>query len=107
MSDLIRQNKFTPNFPLFFVNIRSLSKHFDELYLLISTWQVHFDVIGITETKQLINTDFLTSVSMDGYKLHTQLTHKSCGCVGIYVKSFLDYVVRSDLCTCEDEVETL
>ena len=41
---------------------------------------------------------------MDGYRLHTQPTHKSCGGVGIYVKSSLDYIVRSDLCTCEDEL---
>ena len=44
---------------------------------------------------------------MDGYRLHTQPTHKSCSGVGIYVKSSLDYIVRSDLCTCEDEFETL
>ena len=46
---------------------------------------------------------------MNGYKLHTQPTHKSCGGhgVGIYIKSSLDYMVRNDLCACEDEFETL
>ena len=107
VSDLIRLNKMSTDFSLFHVNLRSPSKHFDELHSLISTSQVHFDVIGITETKQLINTDFLTNVNMDGYRLHTQPTHKSCGGVGIYVKSSLDYIVRSDLGTCEDEFETL
>ena len=60
VSDLIRLNKSIIDFSLFHVNIRSLSKHFDELHSLISTlFTVNFDVIGITETKQLLIQTFL------------------------------------------------
>ena len=44
---------------------------------------------------------------MDDYKLPTQPTNKSCGGVGIYVKSSLDYMVRNDLCAYEYEFEML
>ena len=39
-------------FSLFHVNIRSLTKHFSELHLLINSTKIPFDIIGITESKQ-------------------------------------------------------
>ena len=42
-------------FSLFHVNIRSLTKHFDEQHLLLHSSETPFDVIGISESKQTEN----------------------------------------------------
>ena len=86
-----------PNFSLFHVNIRSLSKHFDELHSLLYSSKIPFDVIGVTETKQLVNKDFLTNVNIEDYQLHTQPTRSSCGGVAMYIKKALDHKILQDL----------
>ena len=67
------------SFSFFHVNIRSLKKHFEELHPLLKSTQIPFDIIGITESKQMVNTNFLKNVNIDGYKLHTQPTRSSHG----------------------------
>ena len=94
-------------FSLFHVNIRSLSKHFDELQSLITSTKISFDVIGISESKQLINQNFNINVNLEGYHLHSQPTKSSHGGVVMYVNKHLDYTVRDDLSVIEDEYETL
>ena len=54
----ININSHSYNFSLFFVNIRSLTGHFDELHLLLHSSEIPFDIIGISESKQLINRAF-------------------------------------------------
>ena len=94
-------------FSLFHVNIRSLSKHFDELQSLITSTKIPFDVIGISESKQLINQNFKINVNLEGYHLHSQPTKSSHGGVVMYVNEHLDYTLRDDLSVIEDEYETL
>ena len=48
-------NKQSNNFSLFYVNIRSLCKHSDQLHSLLCSTKTPFDIIGITETKQIVN----------------------------------------------------
>ena len=55
------------NFPLFHVNIRSLTKHFDELHLLLHSSEIPFNVTGISESKQLINRECPTTIDINGY----------------------------------------
>ena len=45
-------------FSIFHVNTRSLSKNFDQLQNILSAAQTDFDLIGITEAKQLVEKDF-------------------------------------------------
>ena len=94
-------------FSLFHVNIRSLSKHFGELQSLINSTKIPFDIIGVTESKQLLNTDFAVNVSLDGYHIHSQPTKSTHGGVVMYVNKHLDYTPRDDLSVLEDEFETL
>ena len=94
-------------FSLFHVNIRSLSKHFGELQSLINSTKVPFDIIGVTESKQLLNTDFAVNVSLDGYHIHSQPTKSTHGGVVMYVNKHLDYTPRDYLSVLEDEFETL
>ena len=72
--DRVHSNPQVPNFSLFHVNIRSLSKHFDELHSPLYSTKIPFDVIGVTVTKQLVNKDFLTNVILriTSYMLNPQ-----------------------------------
>ena len=103
----VHSNLHVPNFSLFHVNKRSLSKHFDELHSLLYSTKIPFDVIGVTETKQLVNKDFLTNVNIEDYQLHTQPTRSSCGGVAMYIKKALDHKILHHLNALEDEFETL
>ena len=67
---------------------------------------IPFDIIGISETKQQINKDFLVNVDMQAYSMVTQPSKNSCGGCAIYVNSQLDYLVRNDLSALEEEYET-
>ena len=49
---------------LFHVNLRSSTAHFDELHTLLGNLKIPFDFIGITETKQCKDNDFLTNVTI-------------------------------------------
>ena len=101
----LNANKQSNIFSLFHVNIRSLCKHFDQLHSLLCSINTPFHIIGITETKQIINTDLLINVNIDGYQLYTQLTKSSCGGTAIYVKKkTLDCKALSDLSALEDEL---
>ena len=72
----LNADKQSNNFSLCHVNIRSLCKHFDQLHSLLCSTKTPFDIIGITETKQIINKDFVINVNIDGYQLYTQPAKK-------------------------------
>ena len=105
--DRVHSDTHVPNFSLFHVNIRSFSKHFDELHSLLYSTKIPFDVIGVTETKQLVNKDFLTNVNIGDHQLHTQPTRSSCGGLAMYIKKALDHKILHDLNALEDKFETL
>ena len=95
------------NFSVFQTNIRSLSKHFDELHTQLNMLNIPFDIIGISESKQQVGKDFLVNIQMDGYSTYSQPSKSSCeGCV-LYVNSRLDHHVRDDLSVIEDDYETI
>ena len=86
--------------------MRSLSAHIDELHQLLNTLKFNFDIIGISETKEQIS-GFLKNVSINGYDLHSQYTSYAAGGVALYIKSNLDYIIREDLSTLDDDFETI
>ena len=59
-------------FSIFHVSTRSLSKKFDQLQNVLSAAKIDFDLIGITETKQQVDKDFLVNVNITGYHMYTQ-----------------------------------
>ena len=93
--------------PLFHVNIRNLTKHFDGLQTLINSVKIPFDILGITESKQVVCTKFPVNVNIDGYQIYSQPTKSTHGGVVMYVNKKLDHVVREDISVLEDEFETL
>ena len=54
---------------LFHMNIRSLSAHHDELSLLLAGLKFKSDVIGISETKEQSDREFLSNVHLPGFIL--------------------------------------
>ena len=105
ISDLSNLQDTKDSFSLFHLNIRSLSAHYDELLLLLSSFSLSVDVIGISESKKQIDCGFLTNVHISGYTMHSTLIKGSAGGVALYVKSSLDYNPREDLSVCKDEFE--
>ena len=95
------------NFSVFHTNIRSLSKHIDALHTQLNMVNIPFDVLGISETKQQVDKDFLSNVKINGYSLYTQPSESACGGCALYVNSQLDRHVRNDLSALEEEYETL
>ena len=95
------------NFSVFHTNIRSLSKHFDELHTQLNMLNIPFYIIGISESKRQVGKDFLVNIQMDGYSTHSQLSKSSCGGCVLYVNSRLDHHVRDDLSVIEDDYETI
>ena len=57
------------------------------IYFTLSTINIPFDVIGISESKQQLDKSFLVNVDIKGYSMYTQPTKSSCGGCAIYVKS--------------------
>ena len=92
---------------LFHVNIRSLSKHIDELKNVLHASKIIFDFIGVSETKQLINKDFISNVDIEGYHVYSQPSKSSSGGVAIYVNNKLDHFRKDDLSVIEDDFESL
>ena len=103
----VNMKSHSHNFSLFHVNIRSFNKHFDELHLLLHSSEIPFDVIGISESKQLINREFPTNVDINDYQLHSQHTKSECGGVAMSVKKSLNHKVSNHLNALEDEFDTL
>ena len=86
----------------FHLNIRSLQNKIDELSTLLSTLNIKFSVVGITETWLR---DSSPGVSIDGYNfVYKNRLARSGGGVGLYVSDNLDYRIRTDICANEDEV---
>ena len=83
---------------MFHLNIGSLASHFEELQASLGLCKFPFDIIGISETKHIIDGHNLnTNVSLKGYSLHSQPTKSSYGGVASYVNEKLDHFCRNDL----------
>ena len=95
------------HFSVFLTNIRSLYKHHDTLHTQLSVINIPFDVIGISETKEQIDNEFITNVELRGYSMSSQPSKSSCGGCAIYVNPQLDHQVRNDLSVLEEVYETI
>ena len=80
---------------LFHLNINSLSKHFDNLNLLLDSLNHRFKIIGISETR--INE--VTSINLDlpGYSSLFTNSDAACGGTCLYICDSLTFKSRDDL----------
>ena len=67
LNEISQLNLTRNNFSIFHTNIRSLSKHVDSLHTQLGSTNIPFDIIGITETKQQVDKDFLVNEDLEGY----------------------------------------
>ena len=88
---------------MFHVNTRSLSKNFDQLQNVLSAVETKFDMVGITETKQQVEKDFITDVDLDGYCVYTQPSNSNGGGIALYVNNKLAHLERNDLGKLDDD----
>ena len=64
------------------------------------------DILGISETKEQLNKNFLRNVNLAGYDFYSQPTMSAAGGVALYVKSKLNYLIREELDVTENEAQT-
>ena len=84
------------NFSLFHLNIASLSKHFDELSVLLGQLGHGFSIIGITETGFQNNIPAI-NCDLPGYNyVHTPTKSEKGGAL-LYISDCLQYTERVDL----------
>ena len=79
-------------------NIASLSKHFDNLHLLLSSLKIKFNVIGITEHKIYKDAIPTTNIDIEGYwPFVYDPTSSSHGGTGFFISESINYKKRDDL----------
>lgn len=87
--ELLLRNEAVPSFTVYHQNIRSLTKHFSELELMIQTLSKRIDCIVVTETWKLCSLDLLKLPGYDVFYNEGNV-NKSDGAV-VYIKSHLNY----------------
>ena len=94
-------------FSLLHLNIRSINKHFDELQTLLqNSKNKSFSVIGLTETWLSSNTNL--PYAINGYDLLVNnRSNRTGGGVALYISHSFDFIVREDLNTMNDTIESL
>ena len=94
------------NYSLLHCNIRSLSKHYDDLTLLLTTIGCSFDVIGCSES-WLNDYSYVDLFNLEGYTLHLKnRPNRRGGGVCLYVKNSL-HVKVCDFDIDDDHSESL
>ena len=78
------------------MNVRSLSKHFNDLSEYVSTLNMSFSIIGVSETWLNKSNEHLFNIP--GFNFISNIRqHKSGGGVGLYIKDDLKFKPRIDL----------
>ena len=86
-----------PQLSALHLNIRSLSKHFDELCHLLNSFPFQLDLFACCETWITPQVD-ISSLQISGYNIITDnRTFSTGGGVALYLKSSFEYHLRNDL----------
>ena len=88
-------------------NIRSISCHRDGLVNLCIQTQKSFDIIGVSETWNSVQSEIIADIDINGYKRYDTRSLSQNGGVELYVKSSLSSSKRDDLSFKCDEFETM
>ena len=106
-SEEITNLSYNKSFSVLHLNIRSLSANFDPLCTLLSNLNHSFSVIGLSETKIKHGGDPIINIDLPGYNFISQPTVSNAGGVGFYIKTSVAFNKREDLCTSDNEHESL
>ena len=104
------KNNHHKNVNIFHNNFNGLESKFDEFHSFLSCTPFNLDIITITETSQLNNSNdsnFKKKVDIKGYTLNSLATNTSKGGVAIYTKNKFVIIERHDLNITNDHFECL
>ena len=106
LKDVVK-NFSKDTFSLLHINIRSISKHFDDLQILLDSQSNHsFSVIGLTET--WLSSDTNLPYAIDGYDLIVNnRSKKSGGGVALDLSNCLEFTVLNELNFMNEFIESL
>ena len=78
-------------------NIKCISCHRGELVNLCIQTKKSFDIIGVSETWNSVQSEIVFDIDINGYKRYDSRSLSQNGGVGLYVKSYLSSSKRNDL----------
>ena len=97
LSELSSLQYSSSDLSILHTNIRSLSRHHDELISLSNQLSFHPDVIGVSEIWDSDKHPITTNVDIPDYTFYKTSSSSQNGGVGLYLKSTPNAIPRSDL----------
>ena len=97
VSELASLDSSNSQLSILHTNIRSLSRHSDELVQLCIDAEKSFDIIGVSEIWNSEQNEIRTNVDISGYKFYDTSSTSQNGGVGLYVKTTLNSRTCDDL----------
>ena len=83
---------------LFYINSCSFNKNFEDLEYLLKATKKTFDVIAITESRVLKDTNLSKNINIYNYSVEFTPTESHAGGTLLYINNKLSYKLRQDLC---------
>ena len=104
--NITKLNISSKSFSIIHTNIRSISKNLNNFDTYLNSLNHEFSVIGLSET--WLKPDTVDIFGLDGYNSeHTYRPHRSGGGVSLFIKDYIEYTVRDDLCFNNDHIESI
>ena len=95
------------SFSVLHANVRSLAANHDKLISLLSDLTHNFHLLGISETKMMVDKDPVAIVNISGHNFFSQPSNQNAGGVGFYIRSDCEYHIRNNLSTSSVHFECL
>ena len=93
------------SFSVLHANVRSLAANHDKLISLLSDLTHNFHLLGISETKMMVDKDPVANVNISGYNFISQPSYQNPGGVGFYIRRDCEYHIRNNLSTSSADFE--
>ncbi|XP_068757218.1 uncharacterized protein [Montipora capricornis] len=96
-NEMLKREQYSDaDFSLLHLNIRSLQRNINNLTNLLSSLEINFSIVGISETWL---SDSFHSVDIDGFRfVHKYRQSRPGGGVGLYVSNDIEFKERKDFC---------
>ena len=79
------------------MNVCSLTKIFDDFYILLNKLNVSFDILAITETRIKKDSSSPINLQLSNYSIEHTPTESSADGTLLYISKILSYQLRNDL----------
>ena len=96
-SELVFLDSSNSQLSILHTNIRSLTRHSDELVQLCVDAKKYFDIIGVSKIWNSEQNKILNNVDISGYKFYDTSSTNQNGGVGLYVKTNLNSRTCDDM----------